>query len=156
MKISRVAIATLAAAITFLHVPGIARASDTSGVSAAVNHAVTAFNQGDMKAWAASCASPASIVDEFAPHSWQGPAACSDWASAYAVYCKHVGITDGMVTLGPAWHLTVTGNHAYAVYPATYAFKQHGKPMKESGIFALAFQKSAAGWLISGWAWAAH
>ncbi len=156
MKISRFTVACLATAIAFSCVPGVSTAADTSGVSAAVDRAVAAFNQGNMKAWAASCASPASIVDDFAPHSWQGPTACADWASAYAVYSKHMGITGGVVTLGTAWHLTVNGNHAYAVYPATYTFKQHGKPMKEAGVFTLALQKGSAGWLISGWAWAQH
>ena len=156
MKIPRVAIVTLGVMIAFLYLPGSSTAADTSGVSAAVNRAVAAFNQGDMKAWEASCASPASIVDEVRAAQLAGCGGVRDWARAYAAYAKENGITGGMVTLGTAWHLTVSGNHAYAVYPATYTFKQHGKPMKEAGIFTLAFQKSSAGWLISGWAWAQH
>jgi hypothetical protein len=48
----------------------------------------------------------------------------------------------------------VTADRAYIVVPATYAYKQKGKPMKESGsTLTLALQKGATGWRITGWAW---
>lgn len=155
MKISRLAVVTLAA-LTFLYLPGVAAATNTSGVTAAINHAVADFNQGNMKGWIASCTSSAAIIDEFPPHTWQGPNACADWVSAFEDNVKQNGIRGGMVTLGTAWHVTVTGEHAYAVYPATYTYQQRGKSMKEFGTFALVLQKTSAGWLIAAWSWAAH
>lgn len=156
MSIGRLAVVTLAAVIAFLCAPAILAASNSAGVTAAINHAVAAFNRGDMKSWAAACASPASIIDDFPPHAWNGSTACSDWVGAYSANTKQSGITGGMVTLGTPWHLTVTGDRGYAVYPATYTYKQHGKPMKEAGVFTMALQKSSARWLITAWAWADH
>jgi len=46
---------------------------------AAVRQYVHAFNRGDVKAMAATCAVSAVIIDGLPPHVWQGPAACEDW-----------------------------------------------------------------------------
>ncbi len=125
-------------------------------MTAAIDHAVVAFNQGNMKAWVAACASPALAIDDIPPYRWSGSTACAEWASAYAANIKQNGITGGMVTLGTAWHVTVNGNNAYAIYPATYTYRQHGRPMKLAGIFTFALQKSSSGWLIAAWSWADH
>ena len=51
--------------------------------------------------------------------------------------------------------MDVAGDRAYVVVPTNYAFKQKGKPVKETGsTMALALQKVASGWRIIGWAWA--
>lgn len=124
---------------------------------AIVHQFVDGFNAGDTKKGLAACASPASIVDEFPPHEWQGPNACADWAAAYDANAKANAITDGFVTLGTPAHVDVTGAYAYVVVPATYAYKQRGTPVKESdSIFTVALKKTAAGWRITGWAWAKH
>jgi|HubBroStandDraft_5_1064220.scaffolds.fasta_scaffold00032_39 hypothetical protein len=157
MKITRFVAVVLTALVILVYLPEKAAASDASDVMAAINHAVIAFNKGDMKTWIAACASPASIIDNFPPHEWQGPTACADWANAFAAYNKKNGITNGMVTLSTPWHVVVTGARAYVVTPASFTYKQHGKQMKESGaIFTLALMKIAAGWVIVGWAWAQH
>jgi hypothetical protein len=155
--INRLVIVALTAAMLLVCVPGKAAASDKSDVMAAINHAVAAFNRGDMKTWVAACASPASIIDDFPPHEWQGPTACADWASAFAAYSKKNGIIPGSVILATPWHVVVTGARAYVVWPASFSYKQNGKPMKESGsILTLALMKAASGWVITGWAWAQH
>lgn len=132
-------------------------ASNTSSVMAPVNQFINGFNKGDAKHALQACASPASVIDEFPPHEWQGPSACADWATAYAANAAQNGITDGVVTLEKPTHVDVTGDRAYVVVPAKYAYKQHGKNVLESGsIFTVALKKSSAGWLITGWAWAKH
>ena len=131
-----------------------AAASDSSAVMATVNQFIDGFNKGDTKTALATCATPASIVDEFGRHEWQS---CADWARAYAADDARQGITDGIVTLGKPWHVDVTGNVAYVVVPAAYAYKQHGKPMQETGsVWTLVLNKGASGWRITAWAWAAH
>jgi hypothetical protein len=41
--------------------------------------------------------------------------------------------------------------------PANYTFKQKGKSTGEVGsVITLTLQKAAAGWRITGWAWAKH
>jgi ketosteroid isomerase-like protein len=132
-------------------------ASEQTAVMSSVRQFVDGFNKGDTKSALAACASPASIIDEFAPHEWHGPTACADWSNAYNANAKKDGITDGIVTLGTPWHVDVTGDRAYVVVPVKYAYKQHGKPVTESGsVFTVALKKVTAGWRITGWAWAKH
>jgi ketosteroid isomerase-like protein len=134
-----------------------AAAAETGAVMASVNQFVDGFNTGDTKTALAACASPASIVDEFGRHVWVGPTACVDWAHDYAADNAREGITGGRVTLGKPWRVDVTGDVAYVVLPATFSYKQHGKSMEESGsVWTLVLKKSAAGWHIAAWAWAAH
>jgi ketosteroid isomerase-like protein len=124
---------------------------------ATVHQFVDAFNKGDTKAVVAACAPSTSIIDDFAPHVWDGPKACADWTSAYDVDAKKNGITDGIVTMGTPWHVDVTGDRAYAVVPVIYTYEQKGKPVTESGsVFTVALKKIAADWRITGWAWAQH
>lgn len=139
-------------------VPAVPRAAtESAAVMASVNQFVDGFNSGDTKTALAACASPASIIDEFGSHEWVGPAACADWARDYAADDAHRGIADGIVRLGKPWHVDVSGNVAYVVVPATYTYKQHGKPVRESGsVWTLVLKKGASGWRIAAWAWAAH
>ena len=102
-------------------------ASQESDVMATVSRFIDALNRNDAKAALATCATQASIIDEFPPHEWQGPNACEDWATAYVVV------------------------------PATYTYKEHGTPKAErDSIFTVALRRLAAGWRITGWAWSRH
>ncbi len=69
---------------------------------------------------------------------------------------RNNGITEPKVTLGKAWHVAVTGDRAYAVYPTHYSYKLNGKPTTEQGVWTFALTKMADGWHIQGWAWAQH
>ena len=157
MTFRRLAVLAMTASIALVQAPRPAVASDQAAVMASVHQFVDGFNKGDTKSGLAACASPASIVDEFPPHEWQGPTACADWAKAYDANAKAENITDGFVTLGTPWHVDVTGDRAYVVVPVGYTYKQNGKPVAESGsVFTVALKKAAAGWRITGWAWARH
>jgi len=133
-----------------------ATASDTSDVVAVINHYNDSFNKNDAKAADALCTSQTIIIDDFAPHAWQGASTCADWWNALAADSKKRGITEPKVTLGKAWHITVTGDRAYAVYSTHYDYKLNGKPTTEQGVWTFALQKMADGWRIAGWAWAQH
>jgi ketosteroid isomerase-like protein len=146
-------------AIAISAAPALAAAplSAQAAVMATVHQFVDAFNRGDVKTGEAACASPASVIDEFPPHEWQGPTACADWAAAYAANAKATGVTDGIVTLSAPARVDVTGDRAYVVVPASYSYKENGKPVLEQGsIFTVALKKTVAGWRITGWAWAKH
>jgi hypothetical protein len=141
---NRIVLAAIVAALT---TPAIA--SDQTDIAAVVN--------GYNKDFAPkACASPASIIDEFAPHSWMGPTACADWLKSFDANSKANAITDAVVTLGKQETLKVDGDRAYAVYAANYNFKQKGKPVHEVGTWTFAFQKMAGGWKITAWTWSAH
>jgi ketosteroid isomerase-like protein len=112
------------------------------------------FNKGDTKAAVALCTGNAVIIDDFPPHAWQGANTCSDWFAALATYKKSAGITNEKVTLGKPWHVTVTGDRAYAVYPTHYTYMLNGKKVTEQDVWTFAMQKTDAGWRVAGWAWA--
>jgi ketosteroid isomerase-like protein len=151
--------AAVAASIAFaLLAPAAAPAAPhAAGAMSAVYRWVDAFNRGDVMGTAAVCTSPSSVIDDFAPHVWQGPTGCADWAHAYAALAKSQSLTDGVVKLGAPWQAAVTGDRAYVVVPATFTYKLHGKPVTESGaVLTVALRRIGSGWRIAAWAWAAH
>jgi len=162
---SRFVVLTLAAGIVLVFVAGFEpayaaespAASQQSAVMATVHQFVGGINRGDMKAAVTACASPASIVDDFPPHEWQGPTACADWATGFQADNKKSGVTAVNVTLAKPWHVDVTGDRAYVVVPADLTYKENGKPVTANGnVWTFALSKVAVGWRITGWAWAKH
>jgi len=150
----------VAFAVALMMIPAVAgeaAASDSTDIVAAVHQFTDSLNKGDTKTALAVCASPSSVIDEFPQYAWQGATACEDWANDFVAYNQKNGITDPVVTLGKSKHVDITGDRAYVVVPATYTYKQKGKRVTESGsIMTVALQKSAAGWRMTGWAWAKH
>jgi ketosteroid isomerase-like protein len=138
-----------------LVMPNSAIASPATDALAVVQQFVNAFNSGDTKAEAALCTSPASVLDDFSPHTWQGPTACADWGSGYEAWAKQNRVTGGTVTIAKPWHVDVTGSRAYIVVPATFAYKDQGKSVTQTGsVWTVVLVKAAAGWRITAWAWA--
>ena len=134
-----------------------AAASDKTDAMATVRQSVQAFNKGDVKAYAATCAEETSIIDEFPPHEWHGAGACSKWMNDYLADARKNGMTEGKVILGTPLHVDVTGNRAYIVVPTSFTFKQKGKQVRETGsTLTVVLQKGAAGWRILAWAWTKH
>jgi len=135
-------------------VQGSTSSAEQKAAMAVVEQFTDAFNKGDTKTAAATCAQETSIIDEFPPHEWHGAGACAKWMADYDADAKKNGITDGSVKLSPPKHVDVAADRAYVVVPADYSYKQKGKPVKETGsLLTVALQKSAAGWRITGWSW---
>jgi hypothetical protein len=136
---------------------GFAGASDRTDVMATVNRFIDGLNKGDVKTAVATCTTPSGIIDEFPPYGWEGATACADWATDFDTFNKKSGITDSRVTLSKPRHVDITGDRAYAVIPATYAYKEKGKKVTEAGsLFTAALQKSNGAWVIKSWAWSKH
>ena len=150
MSVTRFTAAFLTAAAFAFCLSGRSAASDTGAVTAVFDRAIAAFNAGNMNGWVATCSSAVSIVDEVPPHSWQS---CADWWSSYQSFAKTNHVTAGAVTIGRPTNVQLTGNTAYVVWPATFTYRQSGKPQREAGIFTVAFTKAAGAWLMSGWTW---
>ena len=113
-----------------------------------------AFNKGDNEQVEAICAAETSIIDEFPPYEWHGAGACLKWGADYGKDAEKNGITEGGVKLDRIVHADVSGDRAYVVTSATYAFKLKGKPVVEkNAAFTFAFRKEAAGWRITAWTW---
>jgi len=151
-----VALASIfALAVTLGARPG--GASETSAMMAAVHQFLDGFNAVNAASAAAACTSPATIIDDFPPHYWQGPTACADWFKAFVATAKAAGDTNNVVTLGTPWHAEVDGNTGYIVVPTKYTYTERGKSIVETGsVWTLAMKKTADGWRIAGWAWAQH
>ena len=148
---------SLLAAFAFAAGGREAAASPRDDAVATVRAFINAFNGTDPNKVYALCANPVAIVDEFPPHAWQGPRACQQWLADYNADAKKNGISDGFVTMGSAWDADVSGDRAYVVAPTTYAYKQHGKQVKElHSVFTVALMKSGGKWLVTGWAWSKH
>lgn len=146
LTMSGAAALALAAALT-------AQAAPPSGPVAALHQFIDAFNKGDVKTAQAAHASDAVIIDEVPPHVWRGPNAFQAWAASLDKAAKAAGDTDQKVTLGAPVRTDVNGDTAYAVVPATYTYKEKGKPMTERAQFAAAMRKEGAAWKLTGWAW---
>src|SRR5262245_12332048 len=101
-----------------------AMAADQDDVMATVNQFVDGFNKGDVESAIDACAHGAIIIDEFAPHVWQGPKACAAWANDFDADAKKNGITDAIVTLKAPKHVDISGDRAYVVVPVDYNYKQ--------------------------------
>jgi len=157
MKSVKLAVMAITVLMAVVCAPWRATAADNSAVMAVVNGAVASFNKGDMKTWETFCTSPASIVSNVPPYQYYGSTACADWWTSHAAYDKKNGVSGEVVVLGPVWHTEVTGNRAYVAFPASYTFKQKGKTVKTSGnALTIALQKTATGWLMTGWSWTQH
>lgn len=130
-------------------------ASDKTNVMMVVRQGVDSFNKGDTKAFSAACADQGAIIDSIPPHEWHGSGMCSQWMDAFNAWTMKNGITETHLTEGKARHIDIIQDYAYVVLPMGFTYKDHGKPMKQTGsleIFSLA--KGNSGWRISGWAWA--
>lgn len=121
---------------------------------AAVRQYVDAFNRGDTKTMASTFAVPGMILDGMAPHVWHGPTATQDWYRDVLVEGEQHGASGYVVTLGEPPHVTVTGDNAYVVVPASMTYKVHDKQVTQTGAtFTVALRKLSDGWRIAAWAW---
>ena len=145
----------IVALIIVLAVP--AAAIDKTDILATVHQFADGLNKGDLKTGLAACADTSAIIDEFPPYSWYGATGCADWANDFGAFNAKNSITEAMVRLGKPRHLDISGDHAYVIIPSTYAYKQKGKAIKETGsLLTLALQRTTAGWKITAWAWSKH
>jgi len=153
----RAFIVAAAAAVLVASAAGPAAATDASDVMTVINDYNAALAKGDLKSAAADCVAQLSIIDEFAPHSWQGPRALAKWFDSYAVWAKQNAVTGGVIALSQPWHVEIDGDSAYAVVPATYTYAKSGSTVVESGsVWTFALRKTSSGWRIASWAWAEH
>ncbi|MFI6803211.1 nuclear transport factor 2 family protein [Streptosporangium canum] len=122
---------------------------------AAVLRYVDAFNHGDAKAMAATCADPMQILDGMPPHVWQGSTASEDWWRDVLAEGEHVGASGYHIALGEPRHVDVTGDYAYVVVPASMRFDLHGKQVTQTGsVFTVALRNVGTQWRLAAWAWA--
>jgi ketosteroid isomerase-like protein len=125
--------------------------ADAAAITASIQNTFDQFNAG--KADPATLGWQA-VIDEFPQYKWQGTTAAGDWFGTFAKNAAQDGVTDTKVTLGAPTHLSVAGDNAYVVYPATLTSKIKGKPAKEAGQFVFTLQKPGGAWRINTVIWA--
>jgi ketosteroid isomerase-like protein len=119
-----------------------------------VHQFVESMNKGDLVSAVAACGDEMSIIDNVPPYQWHGQGACEKWASSVETDSTHKGLTDVVFKIGEATHVAVSDDHAYAVLPASYTFKEKGKPGGVEGTLTAAMQKTPTGWHMTGFAFA--
>jgi len=153
--VTLVSFRALTLAVALAAVPfSAALASEEVQVLGVVNQFSEDFSKNDMKAAIPLCSDQVVIIDDFAPHTWQGATACADWWTAFVADNEKSGIAGGIVKLGKPWHVSITGDHAYVAYPLTYTFKHNGTQTISQGVWTFALQKLAGSWRIAGLAFA--
>jgi hypothetical protein len=152
MLVRRLYIRTLPLAVLAFVCTVAAHAQSTP--EAAVRSFMDGFNSGDLaKSAAINSPSGTSIIDEFAPFTWNGPKAFDDWSAAFDTNSKALGVTEPKVALGAPIVKNVTPGQAYLTYPALYTYKLKGISMRETGHEAIVLRKEASAWKIAGWTW---
>lgn len=152
MKSCRIAVLAVCFLSLAMAVP-VCFASEKTDVVDTVQRYLDNLDPAKIQTALALCDSEVSILDEFSPHEWHGPTACADWWKAEQAYNEQSGITDEDAPLGAPQTVDVNGDRAYFVAPMTYTYKKHGKPVKETGTFAVSLHRTSAGWKITGWAY---
>jgi ketosteroid isomerase-like protein len=142
----------LAAALVLFAAPAFA--SDETDIVTVINKMNDAMNKNDAKVAAAAYTANAAIIDEFSPHFWSGANVYDTWNADFGTFAKAQGDTDPWVTLAKPSHISAKGDRGYAVVPAVFNFKEHGKKITEHGLWTFAMQKSGSEWKIAGLAWA--
>jgi len=150
MKIKQVLIASLAVVLSAF----AALAATGDDPSAPVRQFIDGFNTGNVQAaFAAYATGPITIVDEFAPHIWNGPDAAHLWADAYDKHAQATGVTEGKVTYGKPTRTEVAGDVAYVILPTVYLYKEHGNALQEEGQITAVLNQEAGAWKIRSWTW---
>ena len=112
------------------------------------------FNTGDLaKSAALNSSAGTSIIDEFAPYTWNGVKAFDEWSAALDANSKALGITEAKVMLGSPIVKNITSAQAYLIYPSVYRYKLKGTSMRETGRIAIVLRKEASAWKIAAWTW---
>jgi ketosteroid isomerase-like protein len=129
-------------------------AADRADVLGVVHRWADAFSQRSFNTDIAPCAEDAVVIDDLAPHVWQGPAACSRWFKAFEAWAGKAGASNAGITLGEIRHLDIEGDFAYLVAPVTLSYIKAGKPVNFPGMLTMTLHKRESGWRVAGVAWA--
>jgi len=145
--------AAVAAFALAVSTPALAGADDAA-VMKPIKQFNDGINAGDTNTALQAVSSESSVViDEFAPHVWQGATGVADWVNDYGIDSEDRGITDAKVTLGTPQRIESDGKAAYVVVPVTYDYKEKGVAMHQDATMTCTLTKASGAWLLNGWSW---
>jgi len=142
--------------VSALALAGAAKAAAPTDaeLTAPIHQFFDAFGKGDMAgATAAYAPVDLTIVDELPPYIWRGPDALKAWAADLGKDDANRGLTEPAVTLGEVFRTEVTGDKAYVIIPAIFAYKEHGAPMHDPARMTFTLTHGDGGWKITSWTW---
>jgi hypothetical protein len=131
----------------------VASANDTSEILGLIAKWNDLSNRGDEQGMAATC-TEATVVDDLPPYEWHGTGACENWQKSADEFVKKESMTDIVGGIGKPMHIMISGEQAYVVMPATFAYTQEGKKFTEFAVATFTLQKKESTWLITSWVWA--
>jgi ketosteroid isomerase-like protein len=129
-------------------------ASEKTDVLEIVYRWADAFSRRAFNTDIAPCAEDAVVIDDFQPHLWQGPGACTKWFKAFEVWAAKAAVTKAVIAVGVIRHLDFDGGYAYLVAPVTLSYTKAGKPLNSLGTITMTLRKGVSGWRVSAVAWA--
>jgi len=141
----------LASVLFLAFAPGVKAAG--ADVETTINQFSAALHAGDGKAAKTFLTARIVILDDVAPYYWGGAKAFDSWQADLAKASAAKGMSEEDAALGAPTRVEVTGDHAYAILPATHSFKVEGRIMREVAQLTFILAKDPAGWKIASWAW---
>jgi ketosteroid isomerase-like protein len=93
------------------------------------------------------------ILDDVAPYYWGGTKAFENWQADLAKASAARGMSEEDAVLDAPTRVEISGDHAYAILPATHTFKIKGRMMREVAQLTFTLAKDPTGWKIVSWAW---
>lgn len=141
----------LAGALLLAFMPGAKAAG--ADVETTISQFSAALHAGDSKAAKNFLTARTVILDDVAPYYWGGANAFESWQDDLAKASAAKGMREEDAQLGAPTRVEVTGDHAYAILPATHTFTMKGRAMREDAQLTFILVKDPAGWKITSWAW---
>jgi ketosteroid isomerase-like protein len=140
--------------VASLFIASTATASDKSDIIALITKWNDLSNKGDEPGMAATCAKDAVVVDDLPPYIWRGSEACTAWQKSADAFVQSEGMTEIVGGISKPSHIIISGDIAYVVVPATFAYSQHGNKLIEYATATFTVEKASNNWLITSWVWA--
>ena len=141
----------LAGALLLAVAPGAKAAG--ADVETTISQFSAALHAGDSKAAKTFLTARTVILDDVAPYYWGGAKAFDNWQADLAKASAVKGMSEEDAALGAPTRVEVTGDHAYAILPATHTFKMKGRMMREVAQLTFILARDPAGWKITSWTW---
>lgn len=144
-----------AAAALALCTGGLALASaPPASVMATVHGVVAAANADNTTRVGSYFVRNAVLVDEFAPYVWTGRDAAAHWWQAMDRMNASTHVTDMRIAVARVTQANIARSGAYVVVQMLITWRDHGKPWRESGLWALTLRNTGSSWKVASASWA--
>lgn len=93
------------------------------------------------------------IIENFAPFTFCGPRAVSQWESGFRAHSAADDLKDLVANFDAAFDCSQAGDRVYFSLPTTWTGRAHGRRFEEHGAWSFVLVHEAAGWRILGYGW---